>query len=157
MRDPRKLYNFSDINLDRQVIELIDMLKILVAEKQPLDADLTALSALTTTGLLARIAADTYALRTITGTAGEITVVNGDGVSGDPILSLPSVITTPISFGDGTNQTTVETDGTIKFEGAATTFNDINLSMNSMANTGVTNITNSKVIIIFFILISFCL
>jgi hypothetical protein len=43
-------------------------------------------------GLMARTAADTSSARTITGTAAEITVTNGDGVSGNPTLSLPAVI-----------------------------------------------------------------
>src|SRR6267142_2926653 len=39
-----------------------------------LDADLQAIAALTGTGILSRTAANTWALRTITGTANEITV-----------------------------------------------------------------------------------
>ncbi len=35
----------------------------------------------------------TYAGRTLTGTAAEITVTNGDGVSGNPTLSLPTALT----------------------------------------------------------------
>ena len=65
-----------------------------LAGKQPLDADLTALSALSSTGLLARTAADTYALRTITGTTNQVNVSNGSGVSGNPVLSLPQSIAT---------------------------------------------------------------
>lgn len=45
-------------------------------------------------GLLARTGAGpTYASRTVTGTANEISVANGDGVAGDPTLSLPSALT----------------------------------------------------------------
>lgn len=58
------------------------------AEKQPLDTDLTALSALASTGIVARTAAATYALRTVTGPAAGISVSNGDGVSGNPTLAL---------------------------------------------------------------------
>lgn len=69
--------------------------------KQPLDATLTALAAYNTNGLLTQTAADTFTGRTITGTTDQITVSNGDGVSGNPTLSLPAdviiptVITTP--------------------------------------------------------------
>lgn len=45
------------------------------------------------TGILARTASGTYAFRTVTGTAAEITVTNGDGVSANPTLSLPTALT----------------------------------------------------------------
>lgn len=50
--------------------------------------DLVALEAMTGTGLVARTAANTYAQRTLTGTASQIIVTNGDGVAGDPTLAL---------------------------------------------------------------------
>ena len=49
--------------------------------------DLSALEGLASTGLAARTASDTWAQRTITG-GGGITVTNGDGVSGNPTLSI---------------------------------------------------------------------
>lgn len=55
--------------------------------------DLAALEGMSGTGLVVRTAAETYAQRTITGTANEITSTNGDGVSGNPTLSLPSSLT----------------------------------------------------------------
>ena len=39
-----------------------------------------------------------FTQRTITGTTNQVTVTNGDGVSGNPTLSLPSAITTPGSL-----------------------------------------------------------
>jgi hypothetical protein len=60
---------------------------------QPLDATLTALAAYNTNGVLCQTAADTFAGRTIAGTSNEITVTNGDGVSGAPTLSLPTALT----------------------------------------------------------------
>jgi hypothetical protein len=62
-------------------------------EKQPLDTDLTTLSALAGTGLLVRASASSYPLRTITGTANEVNVSNGDGVSGNPTIGLPDDVT----------------------------------------------------------------
>lgn len=55
---------------------------------QASDATLTALAAYNTNGLIAQTAADTFAGRTLTGTSDQISVSNGDGVSGNPTLSL---------------------------------------------------------------------
>lgn len=72
------------------------------ATGQPLDATLTALAAYNTNGLLTQTAADTFTGRTITGTAGQITLSNGNGVAGNPTISLdpadilvPAIITMP--------------------------------------------------------------
>lgn len=41
--------------------------------------------------------------RTLTGTANQVTITNGDGTAGDPVFSLPSTIYRNISFNNGTN------------------------------------------------------
>lgn len=56
--------------------------------KEASDADLTAIAALSGTGILAHTAANTWAERTLTGTADEIAVVDGDGVAGAPTFGL---------------------------------------------------------------------
>lgn len=56
---------------------------------------LAAIAALGANGLVARTAAGTAAARTITGTAAQITVTNGDGVAGNPTLSLPADVLIP--------------------------------------------------------------
>ena len=61
--------------------------------RQPLDAELTAIAGLASTGLIARTGAGTAAVRTITGTTDQITVTNGDGVAGNPTFALPTALT----------------------------------------------------------------
>lgn len=70
--------------------------------KQPSDDTLTALSAYNTLGFLVQTAANTFEGRTLTGTSGEITVVNGDGVSGNPSFSLPNSGVTSAVYGSST-------------------------------------------------------
>ncbi len=55
---------------------------------QAWSAALDALAALATNGGLFRTGTNTYAARTLTGTANEIAVTNGDGVSGNPTIGL---------------------------------------------------------------------
>lgn len=55
---------------------------------QPIDADLTAIAALSGTGLLAHTGSGTWAERTLTAPAAGITITNGNGVSGNPTLAL---------------------------------------------------------------------
>jgi len=55
--------------------------------------DLAALEGLGSTGIAVRSASDTWVQRSIAGTANEITATNGDGVAGNPTLSLPTNLT----------------------------------------------------------------
>ena len=77
------------------------------ASLQPLDATLTALAAYNTNGILTQTAADTFTGRTITGTTNQITVSNGDGVAGNPTLSIPTLLVgtgASFSYGEFTTQ-----------------------------------------------------
>lgn len=63
------------------------MLSLVVGtDVQAYDADLAALAALSSTGLIARTGAGTAATRTLTAGAG-VTITNGDGVSGNPTIA----------------------------------------------------------------------
>lgn len=66
---------------------------VIGTDVQPKDVDLDALAGLATTGMLARTGAGTASTRTITGTANEITLTNGDGVASNPVVSIPSAVT----------------------------------------------------------------
>lgn len=60
---------------------------------QASSATLSALASFNTNGVMVQTAANTFTGRTLTGTAAEITVTNGNGVSGAPTFSLPSSLT----------------------------------------------------------------
>lgn len=65
---------------------------------QPLDTDLTAIAALSSAGLVARTGVGTAAVRTLTGTASQVSVTNGDGVSGNPTIALTDTAVTPGTY-----------------------------------------------------------
>lgn len=100
--------------------------------------ELIALDALST-GMVAKTADYTYAARTITGTSGKIDVANGSGVSGEPTINLPTIITGGQKFGtDGTDNLEIESNGFPKLNGATTAWDDIQFNISS-GRVGVAN------------------
>lgn len=61
---------------------------------QAWDADLDAYAALSSTGVVIRTGSGTASVRTLTGTTDQVSISNGDGVSGNPTFSLPQSIAT---------------------------------------------------------------
>lgn len=86
---------------------------------QASDATLTALAGYNVNGLITQTAADTFTGRTLTGTTNEITVTNGDGVSGNPTIDLPNSIKVVTSLLD------TNANETIAFTATASAVNEI--------------------------------
>lgn len=81
---------------------------------QPLDADLTNLAGLDgTAGYLVKTAAGTHTRRTLTGTAQEVAITNGDGTTGNPVFSLATVTIGGLGATTGVTKVTVNTKGQV--------------------------------------------
>lgn len=63
---------------------------------QAYSAELAGLAALASNGIVARTASGAYSARTLAGSAGRVSVTNGDGVSAAPVVDL---VTSGISAG----------------------------------------------------------
>src|SRR3989344_360996 len=59
------------------------------SDVQAFDSTLGALASFNSNGVVIQTAADTFVARTLTGTANQVIIANGDGASGNPTLSLP--------------------------------------------------------------------
>lgn len=93
-------------SLQRQVDGLIKPEVVVGGSAQPLDADLTAIAALSGTGFPARTAANTWALRTLAGGT-DITVTNPAGIAGNPSIAFSGGIfsTWTLTITQGVNVT----------------------------------------------------
>lgn len=99
---------------------------------------LTNIAALTATdGLIAKTAAGTVALRTITGTANQITLANGGGAGGNPTVSLPAAITIPGTLTATAGNVQI---GTIQIGALTAT------GLSSLGTTQVSTITSTGVV-----------
>ena len=67
-----------------------------IVDAQSLDANLTAITAISTIGMLTRTGSGTYATRSVTGAPGRILTSNANGQSGNPLVDLAD---TPVVVG----------------------------------------------------------
>lgn len=80
--------------------------------------DLAAVEGLATTGLAVRTGTSAWTTRALAGTAAEVTVTNGDGVAGAPIISLPAALTfTGKTVAGGTFSSPTLTGATVTLAG----------------------------------------
>jgi hypothetical protein len=106
------------------------------------ESEMLELSALDgiASGIVAKTGDASYSAREIAGTLGKVDVAGGSGVSANPTINLPDVITGGQKFGsDDTNNSEFESDGTLKFNGTSTVNLDIFFPMAPPKTTGVGN------------------
>jgi chloramphenicol 3-O-phosphotransferase len=108
---------------------------------QASSSELSGLALLASNGIVARTAAGTYTARTITGTAGRITVSNGDGVAGAPTLDLATS-----GVGAGTyTKVTVDVYGRVT-TGATATAADVGAQASSTELTGLAALASNGIV-----------
>ncbi len=108
-----------------------------------LSNDLSALEGLVGTGFATRTGADTWATRTILGTAGNITVNDGDGIAGSPIINLATVGTAG-TFGSATSVPVFTADAFGRV--TAVTNTAISLSLDNLSDVTITSPTSGQVL-----------
>jgi hypothetical protein len=107
--------------------------------------ELNGLANLNAVGIVARTGNGAYTNRTLTGTANQVTVTNGNGGAGNPTLSFPSPMNTPGDVGVGGNQNVT---GTLAVAGNSS-LNNLNatqVGVTSLSATGNVSAGNVNVV-----------
>jgi hypothetical protein len=87
--DATKLADGSVTNTELQYVHgLTSPVQTQLNNKQPLSTTLTSLSTYNTNGLITQTAPNTFTGRTLTPASTKVSVVNGDGVAGNPIVDI---------------------------------------------------------------------
>ena len=101
------------------------------AEKQPVDATLTALSSFNSNGILVQTAHDTFVSRSIASGTG-ITVSNGDGVSGNPSIAISASGVTASTYGSASQVSSFAVNAQGQITSASNTA--INITASQVSN-----------------------
>jgi hypothetical protein len=102
----------------RKVLELVPGVDV-----QPYDPGLENLANFNTNGFIVQTSENNFAGRTLTGTANEITVTNGNGSGGNPQFSLPSSLTftgKTVTAGTFSSMAALSVSGLANFSGLVT-------------------------------------
>jgi hypothetical protein len=134
--DLQNVDNTSDINKP-----ISSATQTALNSKQALDATLTALSSFNSNGFLTQTALDTFVSRIITGTAGNISVSNGDGLSGNPVIDLVNAGTAG-TYGSASSVPVFITDS----KGRVTSVTNTIISIASTAITDFSNAVRTTVL-----------
>jgi trimeric autotransporter adhesin len=107
---------------------------------QPLDSDLTAMAALAGTGFITRSGAGTAAVRTIVSGTG-MSVTNGDGISGNPTITLANTAVTAGSYGNNANSPQL----VVNAQGQITSIANSPISISSLSVTDFSEAVDDRV------------
>lgn len=122
-----------------------------ITDAQPLNVNLTALAGVGIDGFYVRTGATTAAARTITAGTGMV-VTNGNGVSGNPVITLNDTGVTPGIFGSATQTPviTIDAQGRITTSGVNTVtpaWSSITNTPTTLAGYGITDaVPNSRTV-----------
>ena len=116
-----------------------------ITDAQPLDADLTSVSNLLTTGIVVRSAADTFVTRTLNVSGIGLSISNANGTTGDILISsnasstnIPSTLVTRDSSGNFTaNQITASLFGNANSANSFSVGRTISVSSDASGSSGI--------------------